>query len=545
MLGVTPDFAPRLGRDGNGPYRLLRAFGDGLVQRLLTSLHDPRAAQERRLQAILAQSKGTRFAKVNGLESVRTLADFRAAVPVRTYGELADWFDAVSAGERRVLTSDRVTQLLETSGTTGRPKHLPVTAPWAKVVSEAQQLWVMAMVRDHEAASRGKALTLVSPAAHHVSPGGLSIGSNTGRMHLAQPWWVRLRYPVPYPVFCLTDSNIRLYTILRFALQSDISTLTTANPSTVLLLCRSLLAWQEELAGDMRDGTLRRGPAASLDAAVRRKLERKLKRATPPTDWRPGKIWPLAVVNCWKGGPARYFVQRLPEALGADVPIREVGVTASEGYFAIPLGDDWPGGVLWTEGHLLEFIDDAGGVRWSWELEVGAQYRMIISTTAGLYRYDLQDVIEVVGFCENTPVIRFVSKAGRFLNALGEKVSEEQVSLAIRDAAVQLKVAPVGFTVRLIMGDIPRFALAVEGVVDVSALAEAFDTHLRRHNIEYDGKRGSARLDPPTATTLPPGTYLRFRQHRVSAGAPEGQVKDPIVAMSAEEWARIEAAAKA
>lgn len=539
-----PDFAPQLGRDGNGPYRLLRGFGDGLVQRFLASLREPRAAQERRLAAILSQSRGTKFAAEHGLSSVQTLDGFRAAVPVRTYREMSDCFASISAGERRVMTRSRVTQLLETSGTTGSPKHLPVTAPWAKVVSEAQQLWVMAMVRDHEAASRGKALTLVSPAAHHTSPGGLSIGSNTGRMHLAQPWWVRLRYPVPYPAFCLTDSDVRLYTILRFALQSDISTLTTANPSTVLLLCRQLLAWQEPLAADLRDGTLRRGPAERLDGSIRRKLERKLKKTTPPTDWRPAKMWPLAVVNCWKGGPARYFVQRLPEALGAPVPIREVGVTASEGYFAIPLRDDWPGGVLWTEGHLLEFIDDSGGIRWAWELEVGAQYRMVISTTAGLYRYDLQDIIEVVGFCESTPVIRFVSKAGRFLNALGEKVSEEQVSLAVRDAALALGVAPVGFTARLLMGDIPQLVLAVEGVSDPAALAAAFDDHLRRHNIEYDSKRDSARLASPRCEVLPAGTYLRFRQHRVAAGAPEGQVKDPVVAISGAEWSRIEDAAK-
>ncbi len=43
---------------------------------------------------------------------------------------------------------------------------------------------------------------------------------------------------------------------------------------------------------------------------------------------------------------------------------------------------------------------------------------------------------------------------------------------------------------------------------------------------------------------LPEGTYLRFRQRRVLDGAPEGQVKDPIVAISDEEWSRIEAAAR-
>ena len=538
-----PDFTPNLGRDGNGPYRLLRGFGDSLVRRFLASVADPKPAQEKRLEVILRSARGTRFAAEHGLSPGMSLDAYRAATPVQTFEQLAPWFTAVSNGERRVLTRERTSQLLETSGTTGRPKHLPVTPTWAKGVSEAQQLWVMAMVRDHEAVSKGKALTVVSPAAHAVSPGGLAIGSNTGRMHLAQPWWVRLRYPVPYEAFCLTASDVRLYTILRFALQSSISTLTTANPSTILLMCRRLVAWQEELSADLMEGTLRRGPAAALDPLLRRKLERKLKKHPPPTDWRPGRIWPLAVVNCWKGGPARYFVQRLPEALGVDVPIREVGVTASEGYFAIPLGDEWGGGVLWNEGHLLEFIDESGAIRWGWELQEGQRYRMVISTTAGLYRYDLQDIIEVIGFCERTPVIRFVGKAGRFLNATGEKVSEEQISEAVRDAAAELGVAPVGFTARLVPGEIPRMDLAAEGVPDPAAMAAAFDRHLRRLNIEYDGKRGSDRILPPTGRDLPPGTYLRFRQLRVADGAPDGQVKDPIVAITAAEWAMIEAAA--
>ena len=170
---------------------------------------------------------------------------------------------------------------------------------------------------------------------------------------------------------------------------------------------------------------------------------------------------------------------------------------------------------------------------------------MVISTTAGLYRYDLQDIVEVVGFCHRAPVIRFVGKAGRFLNALGEKVSEEQVSMAVHEAARQLGVAPIGFTARLLMGDIPCLALAVEGVPGVEALATAFDAHLRRLNVEYDGKRGSARLGAVRGVSLASGTYLRFRQLRVAAGAPEGQVKDPVVAITDREWSMIEAAAAA
>ena len=39
------------------------------------------------------------------------------------------------------------------------------------------------------------------------------------------------------------------------------------------------------------------------------------------------------------------------------------------------------------------------------------------------------------------------------------------------------------------------------------------------------------------------GTFARFRAQRVAEGAPEGQVKDPILAVDAREWGRLLAAA--
>jgi hypothetical protein len=59
--------------------------------------------------------------------------------------------------------------------------------------------------------------------------------------------------------------------------------------------------------------------------------------------------------------------------------VREVGITASEGYFAVPLGQDWGGGALWTIGHVLEFIGEDGQPRWAWELEVGERVQDVAS----------------------------------------------------------------------------------------------------------------------------------------------------------------------
>jgi len=533
MHRYTAEFS----RDGNGPYRLLRGFGDPLVGRFVKSLSEPESSQRERFLRILSGVKGTEFGQEHKLNNVKSLEDFRAAVPIRDHHGLLPWLKRTAEGHRSVLTQERVSMLLETSGTTGTPKHLPVTKSWAKSVSEAQSLWVMAMVRDCEAITKGKALTVVSAAQHSISPGGIPIGSNTGRMHQSQPWWLRLRYPIPSSVFSLSPPELRQYVLLRFALQSQISSITTANPSTILLLCRRLKEWREELSQDLADGTLRCGPAKYLSQSQRRRLQWWVRKRTPPTDWAPAALWPLAQVNCWMGGPASYFVDLLPNALGGDIPIREVGVTASEGYFAIPLGWDWGGGVLWAEGHVLEFIDADENVRWCWELEYGKQYRMVITTEAGLYRYDLKDVIEVVGFCERMPVIRFVGKAGRYLNSTGEKVTEQQVALAFRDATRQRSVSPVGFTARMIMAEIPYIELLVEG--GDGSLASDFDEALKNINLEYRDKRSSFRIGSPTLRRASAGTFLRFREQRAASGAPEGQIKDPIIAINENEWNRV------
>ena len=366
---MAREFEIDLGPEGPGVYRLLRAGQTRVIRDFLAARDDLRAAQQARLDLILDRMRGTEFGRAHGLARVRSLDDLASAAPIRTYADLQPWFDRIAEGQAGVLTTEPVEMLLETSGTTGRPKLLPCTRTWSKSVAAAQAIWVLRMVGDHPEIRDGQALTVVSPAVHTHSTGGVPIGSNTGRMHARQPWWVKARYPVPDAVYALKPSELKWYALLRFALQARISSITTANPSTLLLMCRLLQQWRLPLSRDLADGTLRHGPARTLGRRERFWLERRLRKVAPPADFRPARVWPLRLVNCWKGGPAQYFTARLPEALGGTVPVREVGITASEGYFALPLGDDWPGGVLWPLGHVLEFVGDDGRARFGWEIE--------------------------------------------------------------------------------------------------------------------------------------------------------------------------------
>ncbi len=520
-------------RDGHGPYRLLRGVAARAVDAFDATCAAPERAQAKRLAVVTGECADTDFGRAHALGSTMTLDAFRAAVPVRTHTELLPWLDRVAAGEAGVLSRSRVAMLLETSGTTGRAKWVPCTAPWAASVADAQRLWVLAMLRDDEALAHGSALSIVSSAQHAASPGGVPVGSNTGRMFLAQPWWVRLRAPVPYAAYCVSDPELRAYVVLRHALAADVRSWTTANPSTILLYCRRMAAWWDDLAADCAEGTLQRGPAAALTPAERRALGRGggwlgFARRTLPAAPLPARVWDLRRVACWKGGAAPFFLGRLPDALGADVPVREAGITASEGYFAVPVDDDGP--VAWLAGHLLEFIGDDGAPRWAWELEEGREYRLVISTEAGLLRYDMGDVVRCVGWLGRAPRLHFVRKAGNVLNATGEKLTEDQLVTA---ASASLPGA-TGVSCSLGWGERPWVRVAVEGATDPER-ERAFDAALRAANLEYDAKRATDRLGPARLVTVPPGTFAAWRLARVRAGAPDAQVKDPIV-LDGERW---------
>ena len=531
-------------RQGNPAYRLLRGLHDPLVRRFERATANPERAQRKLLASILRGVRGTAFARDHGLDGVRSLEAFRERLPPAGYGRVEPYIQRLAAGQRHQLTRQPVTHLLETSGTTGPAKWIPVTSSWAKGVSDAQTLWVLGLIREHAALAEGAALTLVSPAIKGRSSGGIPYGANTGRMHLAQPWWVRRRYPVPYEAYCLPDPELRLYAVLRFALQADVRSITTANPTTVLLIARKLREHAEALAADLEGGTLAHGPATALSPTLRGPLEAQLRKMPAPQDWSPASLWGLRVINCWKGGLAHWFLPRLSPALGACVPVREVGISASENFMAIPLDGTEDDCVAWPLGELMEFVADDGSVHGLWELDRGAEYRVVISGRHGLLRYDMGDVVRVVGRYQQTPTLVFVRRHGNQLSATGEKLTETQLLSAMESPARALAVAGAPFTLRLVLADTPWYELAIEAQdLDPTALAERLDQQLSRANIEYASKRRSGRLGPVGVRILPPGSYAWLRRLAVASGTPEGQYKHPSMALDAESWDRLMRAA--
>ena len=155
----------------------------------------------------------------------------------------------------------------------------------------------------------------------------------------------------------------------------------------VLLLCRRLLEWQD-LAKDLHEGTLQYGPAKDLTTTQRRINPHYRSQVFLLIGVRAH----LAVGTdlLLEGRPCIFLLNKFQNHRGRRANLGSRS-DSQRRLFCCSSGAGLGWWRLMDDGPRLGFIDDSGTVFWSWELEVGRRYRLLITTEAGLYRYDLND----------------------------------------------------------------------------------------------------------------------------------------------------------
>jgi hypothetical protein len=133
-----------------------------------------------------------------------------------------------------------------------------------------------------------------------------------------------------------------------------------------------------------------------------------------------------------------------------------------------------------------------------------------VTTSGGLYRYDINDIVRVEGFHNEAPVINFQRKGRGMTSITGEKVSDNQVIEAVTTAAADVGVELAHFRA-LADAEAARYVFQVEsknGAISKSqgrTLLEAIERKLTSLNIEYEGKRKSQRLEAPELQVMKSG----------------------------------------
>jgi hypothetical protein len=213
----------------------------------------------------------------------------------------------------------------------------------------------------------------------------------------------------------------------------------------------------------------------------------------------------------------------------------ELGYQSSECRGTVALEPETPGGLPPLHHHYYEFIEQAAWEegraesRPLHELREGRRYYVLFTT--GLYRYFMNDLVEVTGFFHRTPLLRFVQKGRGVTSLTGEKLYEAQVIEAVRDAAAACGVTMAFF---VLVADehasaYRLYAQTADGdAPDAHAMSRAVDDRLGALNLEYQSKRASGRLAPVTTRWLWAGTADAYKASAVRAGQREGQFK-PVV----------------
>src|SRR5215218_10963504 len=509
----------------------------------------PGQAQQRLLRQILGRNAGTEFGRRHGFGSITTLPEFQARVPIAAYEDLEPYITAEMSGQPNQLTRHPPVLFTTTSGTTGARKYIPMTREGKRAKSRLMWLWLCGLYRDHPGIVGGRILSVVSPEIEARAPSGVPCGAESGHAYRTLPGPVRSMYTAPYPVFAIEGYEAKYYTLLRLAAGQDISCIATVNPSTIVLLADRLAHHTEAIIRDVRDGSLSADVAvpAELRASLRLRPDperaRHLERATAAGGGvlRPGLAWPkLAAVGCWKGGTVGAYLAKFDTLFPQGVPIRDMGYYATELRGSVPLSDQGDAGVIAVGTNVLEF-HPAGEDRAPEgrellrleQLQVGRRYFVYVTNASGLYRYDMNDIVEVTGHDRQTPLIRFIQKGKGVVSFTGEKLYETQVIAAVDQALAALggRYHFIAAVAELVDGTVPRLVFLAEFDDEItdpdgSALVDRLDAALGDQNEEYQTKRKSLRYGPPVIRVVRPGEFDRYRRRMVETGQrADGQFK--------------------
>ena len=213
----------------------------------------------------------------------------------------------------------------------------------------------------------------------------------------------------------------------------------------------------------------------------------------------------------------------------------EFGYFSSECRFGL-LMDDTLNTVMFPHYHYYEFIkeEDMDNPNPTFyqlhELEQGKRYCPYVTTYAGLYRYNMNDLLEVGPNYNNTPTMHMIQKTHGIVTMTGEKLYERQFIEAVHKAE-----AVTGMKTRFFIGfaelEASRYNFYYEftdqsvSQEQAEKFTEAVDAALKESNIEYKAKRDSLRLKDAVTYRLVRESFEQFKERCIKEGARDGQFK--------------------
>ncbi|MDJ0737856.1 MAG: GH3 auxin-responsive promoter family protein [Nostocaceae cyanobacterium] len=509
--------------------------------------------QERFLRSLLQVYQGTELGQKYVLGDIKTIDEFRDRVPILPYSSYEPYIERIAAGEVNILTPDPVVYLNLTSGSTGKQKLIPVTKRSRQVLNRANQVGIGFAT---DAAQRrglpiGKMLLTSSVQLIGRSSAGIPYGPvSVGDLRLNRLLYKQV-FAHPYEALLPVNSKTRHYVCLLFALRNPDMRVIGANfPVLGLQLANYLESYGEELIHDLKTGEI--ASRLKLEPEVRVQLERQFcavpKRAmqleeilrsegrlTPQLAWQN-----LSCIITARGGTSNFYFERFPRYFG-DTPIFGGIYASAEATFGIYHDLNNDGTILAIDSGFFEFIPpeqwdvDQPKTLLPHEVQIGQYYRILVSNYSGFYRYDIGDVVEVVGFFNQTPLITFRHRVGGLLSSTTEKTNEFHATQVMQKLQQEFDLPLENFCITLSEHEVPaHYLLNIEllpgyNLREPQRFLVEFDHKLQQANVSYQDKRRNHRVPPPRLRILAPGSFDQIRQRLLKKGMPASQFKFPHI----------------
>ena len=535
------------------PNLLLGMAGGIQYRALVKATKDPRKASEQTLREILTYAKDTVYGREHFFDDILEAKDdkelyarYQKWVKPNEYEDLRPYVERHKHGEPDVLFPGKPVLYATTSGSTAEPKWIPITDRYLKTIyGKMTKVWLYNFIQNRHKVFAGKILSIVGKVVEGYAPDGTVYGSVSGVTQRDCPGFVKKLYSNPQCVYSIADYTARYYVLMRMGIEQDITLIVTANPSTIVELQNNVNKFYDEYVEDIEKGTLKAD--LNIDPEIRKELEACLhpnpKRAAELRELKkkygtvlPKHYWPnMQILNTWKCGNTKIYLDKFKDSFPKQMLHQEFGYFASECRFGLVM-DDTVNSVMFPHMHYYEFVkeeemDSPNPTYYQLhELVEGQRYCPYVTTFAGLYRYNMNDLLEVGPNFRNTPTVHMIQKTHGIVTMTGEKLYERQFIQAVHEAE-----EATGMKTRFFIGfaELPEsrynfyyeFADLSTTQAQAEKFTEAVDKALQNINIEYKTKRESLRLKDAVTYRLQFESFEHFKERCIAEGARDGQFK--------------------
>jgi hypothetical protein len=506
------------------------------------------------LRRMLTTSKDTVYGKEHNFEEIlkagteeELFSRYQKNVKINEYEDLRPYVERQKSGEPDILFPGKPMMYATTSGTTKEPKWIPVSWEYyKKVYKKINPMWYYAMLINKPKTFWGVCVSIVGKAIEGAAPDGTVYGSISGVMQRDAPSFLKSLKSEPPDVFNIPDYKARYYAIMRIGVEQDAHLFVTANPSTFLEMQSNVNEFYDDYCDDIEHGTISEKLQIPDDirAVLRAYVKPNPVRAAELRELKkqygtvlPKHYWPhMQVVNTWFCGNAKVYFDKIKDFFPPDCAFLEIGYVSSECRSGIVFKASNPETTVFCHKSYFEFIHESDlentnpRIYQIYELKKGERYCMLVTTCSGLYRYNMNDLLEITGYYNEFPLIKFIQKVNGIVSLTGEKLHERQFIEAVHETEKKTGKMTrffVGFanTEKSNYNFYYEFADQGVSVAEAEKFTALLDDCLKGYNPEYRDKRDSNRVKPPETALLGPDSFEKFKAACLDQGYREGQFK--------------------